>query len=88
MMTQMSLTPAEKSRWITANKLTLGLGLIASFGLVFVASFQVANLLLYFSSLKPMFKVNVFITIQDRQTKLLWLSFGVFEYKKFTCNVT
>lgn len=41
MMTQMSLTPAEKSRWITANKLTLGLGLVASFGLVFVASFQV-----------------------------------------------
>lgn len=44
MMTQMSLTPAEKSRWITANKLTLGLGLIASFGLVFVASFQVDTL--------------------------------------------
>lgn len=35
-----------------------------------------------------MFKVNVFTTIQDRQTKLLWLSFGVFEYKKSTCNVS
>ncbi|XP_078333047.1 DNA damage-regulated autophagy modulator protein 1-like isoform X1 [Crassostrea virginica] len=41
MMTQMSLTPAEKSRWITANKLSLALGLLAAFGLLFVASFQV-----------------------------------------------
>lgn len=74
MMTQMSLTPAEKSRWITANKLTLGLGLIASFGLVFVASFQVANLLLSYVNFifQAMFKVNVFITIQDRQTNLLY----------------
>ncbi|XP_055997260.1 DNA damage-regulated autophagy modulator protein 2-like isoform X2 [Ostrea edulis] len=44
MMTQMSLTPAEKSRWITANKLSLALGIVASFGLVFVASFQVNTL--------------------------------------------
>jgi hypothetical protein len=43
MMTQMSLTPAEKSRWVTANKLSLALGILASFGLVFVASFQVIN---------------------------------------------
>ena len=43
MMTQMSLTPAEKSRWITANKLSLALGLLAAFGLLFVASFQVTD---------------------------------------------
>lgn len=44
MMTQMSLTPAEKSRWITLNKLSLAMGLVACFGLVFVASFQVDTL--------------------------------------------